>query len=81
MPPGRAGNLFLPFFHLKSDGFWHLIPQHEKEGVLAAIGQIRSAAQLRETVLGAQLDNELYELGVSNFKQTRTPMDLPISRF
>ena len=55
MPPERVGNLFLPFFHLKSDGFWHLIPHVGKSDVLASIRQIGSAAQLRETVLGAQL--------------------------
>ena len=25
MPPDRQGNLALPFFHLRSDGFWHLV--------------------------------------------------------
>ena len=27
MPPDRKGNLALPFFHLRSDGFWHLVAQ------------------------------------------------------
>jgi putative restriction endonuclease len=62
MPPERVGNLFLPFFHLKSDGFRHLIPQHGKNEILASIRQIGSAAQLRETVLGAQLDDALFDL-------------------
>ena len=61
MPPDRRGNLALPFFHLKSDGFWHLIPRPGKEPILAAARQIRSVSQLRDTVLGAQLDAELYE--------------------
>src|SRR5436190_16174791 len=29
--PYKHGNLALPFFHLKSDGFWHLMPQPGKE--------------------------------------------------
>lgn len=62
MPPDRRGNLALPFFHLKSDGFWHLVPRSGKEAFLAATRQIRSVNQLRATVLGAQLDDELCEL-------------------
>ena len=26
MPPDRRGSLAMPFFHLRSDGFWHLVP-------------------------------------------------------
>jgi len=62
MPPDQRGNLALPFFHLKSDGFWHLIPQPGKEAILVAAHQIRSINQLRDTILGAQLDDELYTL-------------------
>ena len=62
MPPDRRGNLALPFFHLQSDEFWHLVPRPGKEAVLAAARQIRSINQLRETVLGARLDDELYTL-------------------
>ncbi|MBI4531777.1 MAG: HNH endonuclease [Candidatus Latescibacteria bacterium] len=62
MPPDQHGNLALPFFHLKSDGFWHLIPRSGKEAVLAAAQQIRSLNQLRETIFGAKLDEELYTL-------------------
>ena len=61
MPPDQRGKLALPFFHLKSDGFWHLVPRPDKEAILAASRQIRSTNQLRETVLGARLDEELYE--------------------
>jgi len=62
MPLDRSANIFLPFFHLKSDGFWHLIPQHGQELMLAASRSIRSAAQFRETVFGAELDDTLYQL-------------------
>jgi putative restriction endonuclease len=62
MPSDRAGNLALPFFHLKNDGFWHLIPHHDKEEILAAIRQIAGMAQLRDTVIGVQLDEALYQL-------------------
>jgi putative restriction endonuclease len=62
MPPGRRGNIAMPFFHLKSDDFWHLAPRPGKEAILAAARRIHSINQLRETILGAQLDAELYEL-------------------
>lgn len=62
MPFDHRGNLALPFFHLRSDGFWYLIPQPGKEAVLAAAHQIRSVNQLRETILGTRLDEELYAL-------------------
>src|SRR5215813_6543331 len=62
MPPDQRGNLALPFFHLKSDGFWHLMPQHGKKAVVEGIAQIRSVNQLRELVIGAKLDEELYQL-------------------
>jgi len=62
MPPDPRGNLALPFFHLQSDGFWYLISRPGKEVVLEASRQIRSVNQLRDTVIGARLDEELYEL-------------------
>ena len=62
MQVDRAGNWSLPFFHLKSEGFWHLVPQTGKQEALAAIRQIAGMGQLRETVIGAQLDEALYQL-------------------
>ncbi len=59
MPPDRRGNIALPLFFLRSDGFWTLIPRTGKEALLAATRHIRSVNQLREIVLGAELDNEL----------------------
>jgi putative restriction endonuclease len=60
MPPDKRGNLALPFFHLKSDEFWHLVPVPGKESVLAATRQIRSVNHLGDIVLGARLDDDLY---------------------
>lgn len=61
MPPDRRPNLALPFFHLKSDGFWHLVPQSGKEAFLENADQIRSINQLRDTILGARFDERLFE--------------------
>ncbi len=59
LPFGRPGNLTLPFFHLQGDGCWRLLPRHEN----ARIGsQITSLTRLREEVIGARLDEELFDL-------------------
>lgn len=62
VPPDQRGNIALPFFHLKSDGFWHLIAQPGKEEILAATQKVASVTHLRELVLGAKLDDELFSL-------------------
>jgi putative restriction endonuclease len=59
LPFSRRGNLALPFFHLQGDGFWYLLPRHENT-LLGS--QITSLTRLREEVIGARLDEELYEL-------------------
>ena len=59
LPFGRPGNLALPFFHLRGDGFWHLIPSHEYTRLGS---QIAYQSRLREEVLGARLDEELFDL-------------------
>ncbi len=56
---GRSGNLALPFFHLRGEGFWHLLPRHRGTRIGS---QITSLARLREEVIGARLDDDLYEL-------------------
>jgi putative restriction endonuclease len=59
LPFGRPGNLALPFFHLRGDDVWHLIPRHEG----ARLGsQIAYVSRLREEILGACLDEELFDL-------------------
>jgi putative restriction endonuclease len=62
MPPDQRGNLALPFFHLKSDGFWHLMPQPGKKAIVEGSDQIKSVHRLRELLVGARLDEKLYQL-------------------
>jgi putative restriction endonuclease len=62
LPFDRRGNIVLPFFHLRSEGFWHLLPRPGKEEALSAASQMRSLSQLREMIIGAQLDETLYQL-------------------
>ena len=60
MGADKPTNPVLPFFHLRSDGFWHLIPRLGKEQVLQSITQIRARGQLQDLVLGAKLDEGLF---------------------
>ncbi len=62
LPGGRTSDLALPYFHLKSDGFWSLVPRPGMEQVVAAVDQIRSLGPLRASVLGARLDPNLFHL-------------------
>ena len=60
MPPERRGNLAMPFFHLRADGFWHLVAKPSKESALAALKTMTSMAQVRDLLLGARLDEALF---------------------
>ncbi len=62
MPPNQRGNLALPFFHLQSDGFWHLLPRPGKESYMAAVRHIRAMNDLHDAIIGARLDEDLYAL-------------------
>lgn len=62
MPPYSLQRLFLPFFHLQGDGFWHLVPHSDQEVALQVVQQISGAKQLREIVAGAKFDDDLFDL-------------------
>ena len=63
MPPERRmGDLVLPFYHLRSDGFWHLVPRPGKETIIEAGVVLRSISKLGENTLGARLDYDLFKL-------------------
>lgn len=49
--------IFLPFYHLKSDGFWHLYARPDK-----TIYEFRSMSQVAENVAFASLDEDLFVL-------------------
>lgn len=61
MPSGRRGNFAMPFFHLRYDGFWHLLPRPGQETALGAMTTMTSLGQVRANLLGAQLDDALFE--------------------
>ncbi len=60
MVTDRRLNIALPFFHLKSDGFWHLHPNPGQTRTLNGARQIRSISGIREVIAYASLDNDLF---------------------
>jgi putative restriction endonuclease len=62
MPPERRGNLALPFFYLRSSGFWHLVLRPDQGVTLENIRQIDTLSQLQKLLLGASLDEGLYAI-------------------
>jgi putative restriction endonuclease len=52
----------LPFFHLQSSGFWHLLSRPGQELVLTSSKSVRSFGHLRDVVAYAALDAALWEL-------------------
>lgn len=54
--------IFLPFFHLKSDKFWHLHAKAGREQTPAMTKQTNSMAQLAGIVEFARLDEDLFVL-------------------
>jgi putative restriction endonuclease len=61
-PERPRGNPVLPYFHLRSDGFWHLLPVPGQEATLAQLRQVSAITQLKALVLGVALDPALYDL-------------------
>ncbi len=55
-------NFSLPFYHLKSDGFWHLKTSVGKEILLTSSNSIRSFAALKNAIDYAYFDETFYDL-------------------
>jgi len=51
-----------PFFHLKSEGFWYLVPNLGMEDRLKHLKQVKGPGELREVVAWATLDPRLHML-------------------
>ena len=58
----RKPNIALPFFHLRSDGFWHLHPNAGYEKVLDVADRITAISRLREVIAYVSLDDDLFVL-------------------
>jgi putative restriction endonuclease len=68
LPFIRPGSLALPFFHLQGDGFWHLLPRYEGSSLGS---QMTSLTRLREEIVGARMDEDLYDLVRSEERRNR----------
>ena len=60
MPSTRRANIAMPFFHLHSDGFWHLIPRPGYEQTLPNIPTISAIGKIKTMILGVKLDENLF---------------------
>jgi putative restriction endonuclease len=60
MPLGSKGNMAYPFPRLKTDGFWHLVPNQGYENQIDI--DFSSMTKLREVCAGAKFDDELFKL-------------------
>lgn len=58
----HTANFALPFFHLSREPFWFLIAKPGASIPVTSSNSIKSFRALRETVLFAQLDSELFDL-------------------
>ena len=58
----RRPNIALPFFHLKSDGFWRLHPNPGYEKALDVADRITAISRLREVIAYVSLDDDLFVL-------------------
>ena len=61
-PEYRARPFQLPFFHLRSSGFWHLLARPGCELVLTSSKSVRSFGHLRDVIAYASLDAPLWDL-------------------
>jgi putative restriction endonuclease len=62
MPRDHHPNIALPFYHLTSEGFWHLIPKEGNEDVVTSGRRLRSIRKLHKYTEGARLDDNLFTL-------------------
>jgi putative restriction endonuclease len=51
---GRESNILMPFYHMTSEDFWHLVPSPGMEQALASVGRIKSYRQFTQVALGAK---------------------------
>lgn len=60
MPLDKKGKIVYPFFHLKKDGFWKLIPRPGKEKILESTREVSSVYRLLDMIVGAKFEEDLF---------------------
>ena len=59
---GHSRNFSLPFFHMRSEPFWYLVPKPGKDIVTTSSKSIKSFNSLNETIAFAEIDKDLFFL-------------------
>lgn len=70
-----------PFFHLSSEGFWHLKPLPGREAVVASMDSARSAGAITDNIAYAFLDPELHSLVLKEESRTALREELVVAWF
>jgi putative restriction endonuclease len=71
-------NFSLPFFHMKSEPFWRLVPLYGMEIAVTKSSSIKSFKNLKESLAYAEIDKELSGImndNVSNFLMRQEILD------
>lgn len=55
-------NISKPFFHLRGDKFWHLIPNRGYRKIIASKVKLKTFAEVNQAVKYVQIDDALFEL-------------------
>jgi putative restriction endonuclease len=61
MPLDHHPNIALPFYHLTSEGFWHLVPAPGHEDIVESGRRLRTVRLLHDHTEGARLDDALFD--------------------
>jgi putative restriction endonuclease len=61
----RESNILMPFYHMTSEGFWHLVPVPGMGQAIVSVGRIKSYRQFNQVALGAKLNDDLFTLLLS----------------
>ncbi|MGA7935752.1 MAG: hypothetical protein WCA35_19535, partial [Kovacikia sp.] len=51
-----------PFFHLRGDKFWHLIPNRGYRKIIASKAKLKTFTEVKQAVKYVQVDDALFEL-------------------
>ena len=73
-------NPYFPFFHLRSESFWHLKAVSGREAVVEAIDSARSYSIVQDNIEYAYLDEELFEY-ISKYESREELRQLLITRW
>jgi putative restriction endonuclease len=80
MPPDKKGKIVYPFFHLRKESFWHLLPKPGKEDILNSTHEISSVYRLLDLIIGAKFDDEFFHL-VLNKEQRKFFRSIIIEKY